>query len=139
MESPNITPLPLRLRLLTIVYGAALLFWQSAEDNSALPAALFGAVGSALILYGWWMRQIRTKPLSPLNWRLGMLLTGIVWGAGSAVLTTILMFFKTAWHSHIFPDYPTPMMLAMLERAPIWSFAGLLLALAWVLWNEPTA
>jgi hypothetical protein len=40
------------------------------------------------------------------------------------------MLFKTGWHGHGFPDYPPPMMLAMLERLPVWMLAGALIGLA---------
>jgi hypothetical protein len=136
LPSPHST---IWFRLLTIAYGAALFFWLSAEDNSALLVAVFGASGSALLLFGWWTGQMRVRQLSTRQQQLSVVLIGAIWGAGSAVLTTCLMFFKTAWHSHIFPDYPTPMMLAMLERAPIWALVGMLVALAWLLWNDTHA
>jgi len=34
------------------------------------------------------------------------------------------MFFKNALHAHAFWDYPPPMVVAMLTRAPSWTLAG---------------
>jgi hypothetical protein len=56
-------------------------------------------------------------------------------GVCGALASVLLMFLKTAWHSHIFPDYPLPMMAAMAARAPAWAAAGAALALALVLWR----
>jgi hypothetical protein len=50
-------------------------------------------------------------------------------GAGSAALTATFMFLKTAIHSHLYPDYPIGIMLAMLERIPAWGIVGVLLGL----------
>lgn len=130
-----------------LVYGAALLVWFSLEDNQTLPVVLFG-VGMAL-LWGWRqaLHQTTNKGLKPLvqnqpallptpNSQLLALVLGLLIGAGAAVATTGLMFFKTAWHAHVYPDYPTEMMLAMLSRAPAWGLAGVLLAAAWLMFKS---
>jgi hypothetical protein len=34
------------------------------------------------------------------------------------------MLFKDARHAHLYPDYPPPILGAMLARLPAWSLAG---------------
>ncbi len=51
-------------------------------------------------------------------------------GLGGSVATAGLMFFKNARHAHVFPDYPAGMLLATLERAPMWAAAGGLIGLS---------
>jgi hypothetical protein len=66
---------------------------------------------------------------------LGLLL-GAADGLGTSVATAVLMFFKNARHAHVFPDYPAGMIIAVLERAPLWAaagaLAGLSIGLAWL-------
>jgi hypothetical protein len=119
-----------RARLLTIGFGAVVFFWLSAEDNSALPVAIFGTGISVAIVFWWLSRNYGGKALDRRFWFPGLIFAGGITGAGAALSAVLLMFFKTAWHSHVFPDYPLPMMLAMLERLPAWTLAGALVGLA---------
>lgn len=119
-----------RARLLTITFGALVFFWLSAEDNSTLPVVLFGTGMSLAVVFWWLTRYIPEKPLTVRIWLPGVILAGGITGAGAVLATVILMFFKTAWHSHLVPDYPVPMMLAMLARLPAWTLAGGLCGLA---------
>jgi hypothetical protein len=123
------------LRWLSIGVGAAAFAWLSVEDTSTLPVA---ALGLSMALCGvllWLTAQPDWQPTA-----LTLSLTGGLIGALGALTTTLLMFVKTAWHSHIAPDYPPLMMLAMLERAPAWAAAGvcvgLALALLWPLFHS---
>jgi len=120
----------LGLRLLMIAVGVAVFFWLSVEDNSTLPVAVLGtalAVVLALLraLSAWGGRSIRVG-----DGLLLLALFGALVGAAAALTVTGLMFFKTAWHSHIFPDYPLAMMAAMLTRTPVWALAGALIGAA---------
>jgi hypothetical protein len=118
-----------RLRLGTLFWCGITFFWMSVEDTSAVTVAILGS-GLAVFLMLWWLGQQYGGQRFSL--RLGLLvlmLSGAIVGGGAVVLITFLMFFKTAWHAHLFPDYPIEMMLAMLMRLPVWGIAGALLGL----------
>ncbi|MCA9914125.1 MAG: hypothetical protein KC496_12285 [Anaerolineae bacterium] len=119
--------------LLLIGGGGMVLFWMSLEDHSANNAAIIGITSSFLLglqsllrRYGGQSLAVRWLPLT------GLLVGGVL-GAASALSTALLMFFKTAWHAHPYPDFPPQMILAMLERLPVWGIAGGLAGLGLVL------
>lgn len=119
-----------RLRWLIIITGAACFLWLSTEDTHTLPVAVLGSALAFCLVMLWLHRQQAFDTLSGVQTlAVGTLAGGLV-GVGAATVTTLLMFLKTAWHSHLFPDFPTLMMLAMLERAPLWGLAGALQGLA---------
>lgn len=115
-----------RVRLAALGFGAMLLGWMSLEDNGALSVAI---LGTALALWLVYFGMLRYMPNHPLTMR-RMSFMGLMIGASSAICTTALMFFKTAWHGHLFPDYPFGMMIAMVQRAPVWGIAGAMFGLA---------
>jgi multisubunit Na+/H+ antiporter MnhE subunit len=126
-----------RARFALMGYGLLVFVWMSLEDNGTLTVSLLGAgLATALILYQTFKRfageELATRFLFPL---LGLLI-----GAASPIATILLMFFKTAWHGHEFPDYPLELMRDMLFRLPAWALAGGLiglgLAFAWATKQE---
>jgi hypothetical protein len=125
-----------RVRLITIFYGILVFFWFSPEDDSILTVTILGT-GLALLLV---VRSILSKfggKRIPIHWVVpGIGLSGALIGLGGSVLTALLMLLKNARHSHLFPDYPPEVMLATLERAPVWALAGAMtglgLGLAWL-------
>jgi hypothetical protein len=119
-------------RWLALGWGAAALIWLGLEDSSSLPVALLG-IGGALLA----TQRPALAPLAHKPW--GLPVIGALTGALAAILTTFLMFFKNAWHAHLFLDYPTGMLLAMLERLPWWALVGALLGLALRLWPGRSA
>jgi hypothetical protein len=118
-----------RTRFLLLGYGLVLFVWMSLEDNGTLTVSLLGAgLATALILYQSFER-IGGKELS-LRFFFGLTIgLGTLIGAVSPIATILLMFFKTAWHGHGFPDYPPELMRDMLFRLPAWALAGGLLGL----------
>jgi hypothetical protein len=118
-----------RARFLLLAYGLVLFIWMSLEDNGTLTVSLLGAgLATSLILYQT-LERIGRKELSmrffiPLLIGLGALI-----GAASSFATILLMFFKTAWHGHGFPDYPLELMGDTLFRLPAWALAGGLIGL----------
>ncbi len=125
-----------RLRLLMLLWAGITFFWMSLEDTSAVSVALLGSSGAGLALLGW-LGQHYGGHIVPE--RLGILIaviSGVAVGCGAVVLTTALMFFKTAWHNHLFPDYPIAMMAAMLARLPVWGMAGALIGFAIGMWSS---
>jgi hypothetical protein len=112
-----------------ILWGGAVFVWISLEDNGTLPVAILGTGSAILFALSRLLRNFGGRQLSPRAAWLGAPLVSGVTGAMAAVCTALLMFLKTAIHAHIFPDYPPAQILAMLERAPIWAVAGLLIGL----------
>jgi hypothetical protein len=111
-------------------YGIILLVWLSLEDNSTVSVALLGT-GAAVLYSSIWLLKRSGGQVLPLRlWLPGLILFGGTLGALSTLTTTLLMFFKTGWHGHSFPDYPPQMLLAMLQRLPVWMLAGALIGLA---------
>ncbi|MCB9450797.1 MAG: hypothetical protein H6672_05125 [Anaerolineaceae bacterium] len=134
MRLPILTP---RLRLAAVGYGLLVFFWLSPEDNHVWPVALLGA-GLGLMTVSLLVVNRFGGRVIPRRWLLpGAALAGLLAGGGGAVAAAGLMLFKTALHSHLYPDYPFTLMLAMLARAPAWGLAGLLASLALaLLWTE---
>jgi hypothetical protein len=118
-------------------YGLVLFLWFSPEDNQVWPVTLLGAGMAALFAYLIVVNKLGGKLIPARYFLVGAPLLGILVGMGASVSTTGLMFFKNALHAHLFLDYPAPMLLAMLERAPIWGaaggFCGLGAVLMWLL------
>ncbi|MAS37587.1 MAG: hypothetical protein CL610_26560 [Anaerolineaceae bacterium] len=117
-------------RLLALTYGLALFFWLSLEDTSVAPVVAFG-FGLAILIIGLTtLDKIGGQWLTVRHFFALTVLSGVALGLGTSVATAVLMFFKNARHAHLFPDYPTGMIVAMLERAPWWGVAGGLLGLS---------
>jgi hypothetical protein len=119
-----------RTIFLLLGYGLALLLWLSLEDNGTLSVALLGTGAATLFTIIALLNRIGGRVLSMRLWFTGLIGLGAAIGALSTLTTTLLMFFKTGWHGHGFPDYPPAMMLAMLQRLPVWMLAGALIGLA---------
>jgi hypothetical protein len=116
-------------RWLVIGLGILTFLWLSIEDTHTEPVALLG-IGLALLgIWSWATQQLKHTLIQGLHRYVLLMVLGGLTGLTSVMLTALLMFLKTAWHSHLFPDFPVAMMLAMLELAPIWSVAGVLLGL----------
>jgi hypothetical protein len=125
-----------RVRLLTVGYGLLIFAWLSPEENQVWPVALLGCGLSLLGLILLVMSKLGGRTAPPAYVLPGAILFGLVAGFGASIATAGLMFFKDALHAHLFPDFPPLMMLAILQRAPIWTLAGGLagvgFALAWL-------
>jgi hypothetical protein len=111
-------------------YGIILLVWLSMEDNGTVSVALLGTGAAVLYSSSWLLKRSAGQVLPLRVWLPGLILFGGTLGALSTLTTTLLMFFKTGWHGHGFPDYPPQMLLAMLQRLPVWTLAGALIGLA---------
>jgi hypothetical protein len=118
-----------RARFLLMGYGLILFIWMSLEDNGTLTVSLLGTgLATVLILYQS-LQRIGGRDLSMRFFFALCLGIGALIGAASTISTTLLMFFKTAWHGHEFPDYPLELMGDMLFRLPAWALAGGLIGL----------
>lgn len=119
------------MRFATIIIGIGCFLWLSLEDTQTAPVVVLGTGLSSLLVLAWW----RSLPLADRSGRRGawiMILMGALAGASAVLTITLLMFIKTAWHSHLYPDYPVLMMVAMLERLPLWTLAGAILGVGLV-------
>ncbi len=115
--------------------------WLSLEDHQTWPVVLFG-LGLASLLVSWTvLGQLDGRSLTPRYALVGGILAGALIGLGASLAATLLMFFKNAWHAHVFLDYPVPMLTAMLARAPVWAVAGAIaglgIAIFWVVFRHP--
>ena len=119
-----------RSRLLVVFYGILLMLWMSTEDSGTLTVTLLGSGLSVLAIGLWLLQETRDRRISFRGLLIGGAGSGGLMGAGAILATVALMFLKTAWHSHIYPDYPPQMMLDMLVRIPAWGLAGGMLGLA---------
>jgi hypothetical protein len=117
------------LRWLMLGYGVAVFIWLAVEDVSTWPVTVFGWALALLISVLITLDKLGGRRLAARRAPLLSGFVGLTVGLGSSVAVTVLMFFKNARHGHLFPDYPPGMMLAMLERAPVWAAAGGLIGL----------
>lgn len=128
------------LRLLTVVFGVILFVWFSIEDNQTWPVVLLGLGSTSLIVLWAVLKRLGGQTIEARYVALSGLLIGALTGLGASLAVTLLMFFKNAWHAHVFLDYPVPMLLAMLGRAPFWTAAGALaglgIAILWVVFRH---
>lgn len=103
-------------RHLLLTCGIAILLWSGVEDNDAVAVSLLGAL----------MALAATALFLPrgLNNLASAVTAGAAFGALASLSAFALMLFKDLRHAHAFPDYPPHMLLAMLERLPVWALAG---------------
>lgn len=118
-----------RLRWLLIIYGVVVFFWLGPEDNHIWPVTLLGVFGAVLMVPQWMLGRVGGQQLSRRDVLLLLSLGGALMGISANLFTVGLMVLKNARHAHIFPDYPGGLLLAMLERAPVWAAAGGLIGL----------
>ena len=112
-----------------IGYGFILLIWMSLEDKGTLTVSLLGT-GAAIIYIGFWLiNRYSDRELDFRLWFSGIVLSGTVIGAASAFTAAMLMFFKSGWHGHLYPDYPPQLIASMLSRMPVWAISGTLIGL----------
>lgn len=107
-------------RAALLLTGLAILLWSGLEDNDATAAVMLGALSSVTLTL-WLLSGIRAGPaLKPFH----IALAGALMGALASLCTFALMLFKNLRHAHIFPDYTAEILLAVLERLPLWAIAG---------------
>lgn len=123
-------------RLMLLALAAITLLWSGVEDQDVVTVT---ALGIAISIAGvaWFLAKCgpsaeQTRFTSVFS----ALILGSLIGALSSLITVALMLFKDIRHGHPFPDYPPALMLAMLERLPIWTIAGALIGLGCALLLE---
>ena len=103
-----------------LLTGLAILLWSGLEDSDAAAVTALGALAAislTLLLLARLSagRRVRSTHIA---------LAGTLAGALASLCVAALMLFKNLRHAHIFPDYPAEMLLAVLERLPLWAIAG---------------
>jgi hypothetical protein len=117
-------------RAIWIVSGIGMFIWMRLEDNAVWSAALIGLITSVLLTLT--LIGIGRNPVV-------LIVSGGVIGGGGAVAASAVMLLKNGLHGHVFPDYPFGVIAEMLLRAPIWTGAGALTALAFLLFTNRAA
>jgi hypothetical protein len=125
----TVPPYPKLLTLLTLLFGAFVFLWLGTEEDSVWLVSLLGLEIALLpTLHGLFRFAGRT--FSARVWIGTAVSLGALVGAGAGVGTILLMLMKTSMHSHVFPDYPFPLIRGVFERLPAWTVAGALVGLA---------
>ena len=111
-------------RHILVVTGIAILVWSGLEDSDALAVTILGGVAAAASTMFLLSTRLPRLLVNARN-RLPIAALAGLWAGGlTAVITQALMLFKNVRHGHINPDYPPQMILAILERLPLWVLAG---------------
>lgn len=123
-----------RLRLGLLAYGIVILLWLSLEDNQIWPVTILGTGTAFLGMLSFLSRRYGAHQFEGRSLLMLGVVAGGITGASAVASVAALMFFKSAWHSHIYPDFPPQLILDMLSRLPAWGLAGALLGLGAALW-----
>lgn len=123
-------------RLLIIALGIVILVWSGLEDNQVFGVVALGWIIAIVSVTNVIVSRYGGQSYSSSIVKKFSPLVGASIGASASVITALLMILKTIRHSHVFPDYPPQMILAILERLPIWTlsagFIGFGLSLVWL-------
>ena len=103
-----------------LLIGVATLLWSGLEDSDSRAVTILGTLASLLIASRLVTRLAAGRLLNSID----ITLAGALAGGLASLCTVALMLFKNLRHAHIFPDYPADMLLAILERLPLWTVAG---------------
>lgn len=101
-----------------------LLIWLGLEENSVESAVVLGH-GLTVLWLGrfvyqrWGGRVFTVSQIAALSSTLGA-----VMGSFGVVASAGIMFFKSAWHNHLVPDYPLALILALFAYIPAWILVG---------------
>lgn len=127
-------------RLAALAAGLVTLIWLSLEDNHTAPVTLLGLALAALITGLFTFDKLGGRRIPGRVVPVAALMLGAVVGLTTSVTTALLMFFKTALHAHLYPDFPPGLILAILQRGPLWlaagALAGLGIGLLWQVWRN---
>ena len=115
------------LRLLTILLLLYSAVWIALEGSLLRVSLLAGLL--ALVLLGrLWQRFAAGHTLRLAAWLALCGGSGLLWGAGSAVLALLLMAVKTGLHAHG-PEFSVAEINWMVDQMPVWGGLGLVVGL----------
>jgi hypothetical protein len=113
-----------RTRLIATFYGLLIFIWMTPEDNAVWPVVVLGAGVSVLVVVLALLGSLGGRDIPHRYLLPGAGALGVLAGLGATLATAGLMLFKNALHAHVFLDFPPLMMLAVLQRAPVWALVG---------------
>jgi hypothetical protein len=113
----------------TLLFGAFVFVWLGTEEDSVALVSLLG-LGIAMLATIHGLFRLSGRTFTARVWIVAAVALGALIGAGAIAGTILLMIMKTSMHSHIFPDYPFPLISGIFERLPAWAAAGALVGLA---------
>jgi hypothetical protein len=116
------------LRRNMIACAVAIFIWSTPEEDRLAFPALLGAWLAVSLLWRWLISRYSGRTLQGIHLIFSAALFGAASGAFASICAVLLMLFKDARHAHLFPDYPPPVLGAVLARLPAWSLAGMLAA-----------
>jgi len=120
-------------RLLIITLGIIILVWSGLEDNQVWGVVLLGWILAIVSVAHFMMSRFGNRAYQATTLiKLSPLIGGSI-GASASVIIALLMLFKVIRHSHVFPDYPPEVILAILERLPVWALSSGLITLGFAL------
>ncbi len=126
-------------RVTLAVAGAFWFIWLGVEDPGVITVLLLAMI---LILpaaiYVFYRRISRMRAPGSRRF-LAIIAMGFFGGLLIAPLAILLMAVKTSLHSHIYPDFTRADVILVLESAPAWTLAALLLAAAGALYDRAQA
>lgn len=115
------------LRGLTAVYLLYALIWIPLEGNLRRAVAM-GVVTTAVLLMHGWQRYGAGRVVSLGRWLGKTAVFGLLFGAGSSLLTLAAMAVKTGLHAHG-PEFTPAEIIWVWQQLPLWAMAGLLAGL----------
>ena len=124
----TVPPRTLWLRWNAIACAVAIFVWSTPEEDRPIFPALLGAWLAVSLLWRWVSNRHAGRTLHGTRLLIAAALFGAASGAFASLCAVLLMLFKDARHAHLYPDYPPPILGAMLARLPAWSLAGALAA-----------
>ena len=120
----TIPPLTYKNRLLIIALGIIILIWSGLEDNQVWGVVLLGWTLAIVSVAHFMMSRFANQSVDTIAFiKLSPLVGGSI-GIIASLITALLMIFKVIRHSHVFPDYPPQLILAIIGRLPIWALCG---------------
>ena len=111
-------------RHLLVFTGVVIFLWSGVEDNHVFAVTALGGLSAISLTAILLSSRFAIPALAKAHMLPLAATTGALVGSLASLSTTALMLFKDVRHSHVFPDYPPEMILAILERLPFWALAG---------------
>lgn len=141
MEDNQATDLPQfswSKKIAWAVAGLVWFFWIGYEDRglvSVLIVSALIAVPVGIEAYVRWRVKLGTSfQQSALRGAFAGTLSGALVG----IIGILIALMKVSLHQHVIPDFSSGDILALLNRIPVWSIAGLLIgsSLAMIMWDK---
>lgn len=114
-----------QLRGLTAVYTLYALIWISREGDLRRVVVMGVATTAVLLAHGW---QRYGHAVLAGRQVMKTAVVGVLFGAGSGLLTLILMAVKTGLHAHG-PEFTVAEISWVVGQLPLWATVGLLAGL----------